>query len=68
MRAELRDEDMVMWQVHPRRDHDWKAVFHVLDADHWVRTEYVRDYGTDDWTPTGRLSATQVACSEVRVP
>lgn len=68
LRAQMRDGDMVMWQVHPRRDQDWKAVFEITDADHWVRTEYVRPYETDAWTPTGRLNATQVDCSEVRVP
>ena len=68
LRAQLRDEGMVMWQVHPHRDPDWKAVFEIIDADHWTRTEYVRDHGADVWTPTGRLNATQVACSEVSVP
>jgi hypothetical protein len=68
LRAELRDEGMVMWQVHPHRDPDWKAVFEIIDADHWTRTEYVRDHGADVWTPKGRLNATQVACGEVSVP
>ncbi len=68
LRAQMRDGDMVMWQVHPRRDNDWKAVFDIVDDNHWVRTEYVREHATDEWRPTGRLNATQVSCDEVSVP
>ncbi len=68
LRAQMRDGDMVMWQVHPARDQDWKAVFEITDSDHWVRTEYVRPIGTDAWTPTGRLNATQVDCETVQTP
>lgn len=68
LRAELREEGMVMWQVHPRRERDWKAVFEIIDADHWVRTEYVRDYATHGRRPDGstprRLRAARCACPE----
>ncbi|MEZ6023148.1 MAG: hypothetical protein R3C16_07010 [Hyphomonadaceae bacterium] len=66
LRAEMRDGQMVMWQVHPNRGIDWKAVFEIVDDEHWVRTEYARPFAGDAWRPLGRLSATQVACSEVR--
>ena len=68
LRAEMRGDRMVMWQVHPRRDDDWKAEFEIIDADHWVRIDYRRAYGTDDWVPGGRLSASRVDCADVEVP
>jgi hypothetical protein len=67
LRAQMRAGDMVMWAVHPLRENDWKAVFEIIDDDHWVRTEYARQQASDTWLPVARLNATQIACDQVRV-
>lgn len=68
LRAEMRGDRMVMWQIYPTRGSDWKAEFEVVDPDHWVRTEYGRPSASDDWRPLGRIHATRVSCDEVSVP
>ncbi|MGD2133034.1 MAG: hypothetical protein PVI23_09585 [Maricaulaceae bacterium] len=62
LRAEQREEGLVMWREHPLRDTDWRAVFTVDDDGGWTRVDYSRDFGTDDWTPGGRLAATPTTC------
>ncbi len=62
LRAQLRGDKMVMWQVHPKKTTDWKAEFEVFDDDHWMRVSYTRPYGTDKWELEGKLEAFRKTC------
>lgn len=62
LRAQQRGDRMVMWQVHPEKDTDWKAEFEILDDGHWVRYSYIRPFGTDEWEAEGKLEAIRKPC------
>ena len=60
LEAERIDGELTMWQVYPDRA-DFRAVFHVQDADHWDRVEYMRDEA-GEWQPRYILRATRIPC------
>jgi len=62
LHAERRGEVVEMWQVEPQGAQDRKSIFRVSDDGNWVRDTYVRPWGGDAWTTTGRLAATKVSC------
>jgi hypothetical protein len=60
LRAELRDGTLTMWQVHPDRP-NFKAIFNVLDGDHWERISFTHD-DEGNWVRQFRLAATRIDC------
>ncbi len=62
LRAEQRDEGLVMWSEVPRRSTDWMSVFTTQGPDAWTRLSYTRPYGGDAWTPELSLQARRTDC------
>ena len=60
MRAEVRDDILTMWQVHPDRP-DFKAIFNVYDKNHWERISFTRD-DNGNWVRQFKLAATRIDC------
>ncbi len=59
LRAQMRDEVLTMWQVHPPRE-GWKAEFKQLDEARWAREDFSLSAGL--WRPGFRLVATRIDC------
>ena len=51
-----------MWQIYPPRE-NFKATFHVEDADHWSRISYTKDEA-GNWVEQFKLSAERIPCGE----
>ncbi|MEM7365686.1 MAG: hypothetical protein AAF525_16835 [Pseudomonadota bacterium] len=60
LRAEVRDGVLTMWQVYPDRA-NFKATFHVDDADNWHRVSYTQDKD-GEWVEQFMLKATRISC------
>ena len=60
LRAELRGERLVMWQLYPPRP-GWKAEFETIDACRWARVSYTESE-PDSWQPQFRLVASKRDC------
>lgn len=59
--SEMRDGKMVMWQVYPKPDLEWKAEFEVRDDGSWTRIHYLM--GADGrFSPRFRLDAYKLPC------
>lgn len=64
LRAQVRHGTLTMWQVHPPRP-DFKAVFNVIDDDHWERISFTHDT-KGNWVRQYKLAATRIPCGEKR--
>lgn len=61
LRAKMIDGVLTMWQVYPERP-DFRAEFHIDDADHWARIEFVKN-DKGDWVKLYKLAAERIPCS-----
>lgn len=61
LRAKMIDGKLTMWQVHPARP-NFKAIFEVVDEDHWHRIHYEKN-SDDNWVTKYRLNASRIPCS-----
>lgn len=61
LRAKVIDDQLTMWQVYPENT-DFKAVFNVIDADHWERIQYKHNE-SGEWVPAYKLVARRISCS-----
>jgi hypothetical protein len=59
--SKMEDGKMVMWQVYPKPDPKWKAVFDVHKDGSWTRTQYVKN-ADGAFVPRFRLDATLLPC------
>lgn len=59
--SEVRDGNMVMWQVYPAPDPEWKAVFEIHDDGNWTRIHYAKNED-GAFAPVFRLDAFKLPC------
>lgn len=62
LRASIQEGVLTMWQEYPERP-DFRATFHIDDADHWSRVTYAKDE-SGEWVKTFLLAATRIPCGE----
>lgn len=59
--SEMRDGKMVMWQVYPKPDPEFKAEFEVHNDGGWTRVQYIKNED-GSFTPRFKLDAFKIPC------